>query len=158
MDKHYNIFLSHSYLDSDGVLALKSEIEEMGYSVYVDWIEDKQLSRERVTKETAAMLRQRMDCCDCLLFVVTENSPQSKWMPWELGYFDGAKHGKVAILPVVSTLQDRYIGQEYLGLYFYIDKCPAKGRTTMRLWVNESEDVYVDFDSWLKGKRPYKHS
>ena len=41
------------------------------------------------------MLRQRMDHCRFLLFATSKASPDSKWMPWELGYFDGLRreHG-----------------------------------------------------------------
>ena len=50
-------------------------------------------------------------------------------MPWELGYFDGFKSA-VAILPITQTEQHLYSGQEYLGLYPYIDA------TSIYLWVN----------------------
>ncbi len=66
LDKSNDIFLSHSYLDANKVLGLKSELEEMGYKVYVDWIDDKQLSREKMTKETAETFR--IDKCSCLFF------------------------------------------------------------------------------------------
>ncbi|MCV5191920.1 hypothetical protein OFC03_31740, partial [Escherichia coli] len=41
-NKIYDIFLSHSFLDARKILGLKNYIEGLGYSVYVDWIEDKQ--------------------------------------------------------------------------------------------------------------------
>lgn len=117
----YDIFLSHSYSDKELIYSVKSELEAYGYKVYIDWIDDNQLSREEVTKDTAEILKNRMDRAKSLVFVTTENSINSKWMPWELGYFDG-KNGKVAILPVLKTLNDEFKGQEYLGLYDYITK------------------------------------
>jgi len=33
----FDVFLSHSYLNADSVLALKAEIESIGFGVYVDW-------------------------------------------------------------------------------------------------------------------------
>ena len=37
--KIYDIFLSHSSSDAEIVAGLKLEIEDLGFSVYVDWIE-----------------------------------------------------------------------------------------------------------------------
>ena len=48
----FDIFLSHSYDDRKIIPALKRELESLGYSVYVDWIHDKLLSRQ----ETATLL------------------------------------------------------------------------------------------------------
>ena len=121
-DTNYDIFLSHSFKDAELILGIKKILEDdYGYSVYVDWIEDKHLERDQVTKYTAQVLKDRMNNAKSLIFVTTENSETSKWMPWELGYFDG-KNGKVAILPVLKTLNDEFKGQEYLGLYDYITK------------------------------------
>ena len=154
----FNIFLSHSYLDWESVLALKLDIEEMGFSIYVDWIVDASLDRTNVTKETANLLRDRMARCDSLFVATSPNSSNSKWMPWELGYFDGIKK-RVAILPVLDTTQasDYFEGQEYLGLYHYITKDPTRNTDEMTLWVHEDETTYVKFSSWLNGTEPQKH-
>ncbi len=118
IDKEYDIFLSHSFRDADLILGIKKILEdEYDYSVYVDWIEDKHLERDKVTKNTAQVLKNRMNSAKSLLFITTENSENSKWMPWELGYFDGKK-GRVAVLPIMKeNNQTEYKGQEYLGLY-----------------------------------------
>ena len=60
----FDIFLSHSDLNADGVLALKAEIESMGFRVYVDWVVDSHTDREGVTKETADLIRERMGQCE----------------------------------------------------------------------------------------------
>jgi len=121
----FDIFLSHSYRDKEIIPYLKKELEDMGYSVYVDWITDKLLSREQVTKETAKVLQKRMKQSKFLFFATSENSPNSKWMPWELGYFDGIKNKRVAILPISKEENDfseNFKGQEYLGLYCWVVK------------------------------------
>jgi len=119
--KTYDIFLSHSYQDAEVILGLKNTLEEKGYEVYVDWIEDRQMSRENVNAQTANQLRNRMRNCRSLFFATSDNSSDSKWMPWELGYYDGYR-GKVAILPInnSSYQKDTFEGQEYLGLYNYV--------------------------------------
>jgi hypothetical protein len=118
----YDIFLSHSFSDAKDVLAVKFLIEDQGRSVYVDWIEDKQLNRDRVTAATADLLRLRMKSCKSLVFATSESSSSSKWMPWELGYFDGMRPGKVSIFPLLREYDTTWAGQEYLGLYPVIEK------------------------------------
>ena len=156
--KTFDIFLSHSYSDKDSIKAIKQTIEVMGFTVYVDWIHDSHLDRSKVTKESADLLRKRMKQCRALFFVTSSASPESKWMPWELGYFD-AFGQRVAILPLVvtATSSNDYKGQEYLGLYPYVTKARAQGETKETLWIRESEKKYVWFSSWLKGEGPSEH-
>ncbi len=150
----YDTFLSHSYRDATVILGLKQFLENLGHSVYVDWVEDKQLDRSKVTKSTADLLRVRMRNCKSLLFTVSDNSPKSIWMPWELGYFDGIK-GKVAILPIteVASPSENYSGQEYLGLYPYITK-QKNSDGKMTLWINDDPNTYVAFSGWIAGAAP----
>ena len=113
----YDVFLSHSIRDAKIVLGVKNWLEENGLKVYVDWINDRQLDRSHVTSKTAETLRIRMRQSKALLYMATDNSSQSKWMPWELGFFDGYSFGKVAILPILNSENQNFLGQEYLGLY-----------------------------------------
>lgn len=118
----FDVFLSHSIADAEIVLGIKQLLEESGLKVYVDWVEDAQLDRRAVTKESAAVLRQRMRQSKSLIYLSSENSSSSKWMPWELGYFDGFKPDGVAIMPVLDSPTDAFKGQEYLGLYPIVQK------------------------------------
>lgn len=118
----FDVFLSHSIADAEIVLGIKQLLEESGLKVYVDWVEDAQLDRRAVAKETAAVLRQRMRQSKSLIYLSSENSSSSKWMPWELGYFDGFKPDGVAIMPVLDNPTDAFKGQEYLGLYPIVQK------------------------------------
>lgn len=120
--RQFDVFLSHSIRDAELVLGVANILEKMGQRVYIDWVIDKQLSRDSVTKETAETLRNRMKQSSKLLYLATDNASSSKWMPWELGYFDGLKSGKVAILPLVDSADSSFQGQEYLGLYPALDK------------------------------------
>ncbi len=146
--KTYDIFLSHSIRDADLILGMKGALEDLGYSVYVDWIDDPQLDRSKVTLSTADKLRQRMNSSASLFFVTTANTDASKWMPWECGYFDGIKE-KVAIAPIQSQSTDNsYSGQEYLGLYPYVvQQQNTQGKET--LWVRQSNSRYIDYNTWV---------
>lgn len=149
--KTYDIFLSHSSKDSELILGMKGTLEDHGYSVYVDWVDDPQLNRNDVTKKTAAVLRERMKCCKSLFFVTTNNSESSKWMPWECGYFDGFRE-KVAIVPIkTSSFSNEFNGQEYLGLYPYclrannVFGAPA-------LWIHRDQYNYTSYQHWVNTK------
>jgi hypothetical protein len=118
MDTEFDVFLSHSFKDAEVIRGVKIAIESAAASVYVDWIADAQLDRSQVSAGTAEILRDRMKHCRFLLYVTSAFSSDSKWMPWELGYFDGLKGSdKVGIFPLVQSEDDYFVGQEYLGLY-----------------------------------------
>lgn len=154
INKTYDIFLSHSYIDKEKIASVKYYLELLGLSVYIDWIDDKQLVRNRVTKETANRIKTRMKKCKSLVYVFSDNSNLSKWMPWELGCFDGIK-GRIAVLPIAKFSDNNtYNGTEYLGLYPYISKDLIVSTNNETLWINESLTKYVDIGSWLKGKNP----
>lgn len=152
----FDIFLSHSKLDEVEIRGLKLMLEDYGFSVYIDWIDDPQLDRTKVNKESASVLRDRMRSARSLLFVTSANSVQSKWTPWELGFKDGSS-GRAAILPVVSdeTDEDAYVGVEYLGLYPYLSEHKSKSGSNL-LWINWTHTNYTDLGSWLDGKEPYQ--
>lgn len=149
----FDIFLSHSFNDQQLVEGIMMSLQDLGFSVYVDWVHDKELSRDKVTPETAQVLRSRMAISKCLFFATTASSGDSKWMPWELGYMDGL-NGKAAILPVAQKVTEAYVGQEYLSMYPYVQQHPAKGETKQRLWIHRSPSNYIVFEEWLKGKVP----
>lgn len=148
----FDIFLSHSYDDARVIVAFKETIENMGYSVYVDWIIDPNLSRYNVTKLNAMLIRIRMERCKCLFYATSDSATKSVWMPWELGYMD-AQTKKVAIVPIVEEEADsnEYRGREYLGLYSYVSKSKDE------LYIHKSKEDFAKFDIWLNNKGKYFH-
>jgi len=151
----FDVFLSHSVKDSDVILGVLAALKKHNLRVYVDWIVDAQMDRSRVTPATAERLRERMRQSASLVYAHSSQSGASKWMPWELGYFDGFRSA-VAILPIAQATEDGFDGQEYLGLYPYIDA------TTTSLWVNRGtapprlfrgEAGFKRFGEWLIEQR-----
>ncbi|WP_311208475.1 MULTISPECIES: hypothetical protein [unclassified Aeromicrobium] len=120
--REYDVFLSHSFADRRVLHGVIRIIESQGVSVYVDWRDDPLLERQHVTATTAERLRQRMHRCRALIFATSETSSKSVWMPWELGYFDGRKAGRVAVMPLTKRPNDIWDGQEYLGLYPVVER------------------------------------
>lgn len=153
--KSYDIFLSHSSKDAVLILSLKQKLESFGFSVYVDWVDDPQLDRSKVNRSTAETLRLRMKACRGLLYASSHNATNSKWMPWEVGFFDGHKPERVAILPIVETSEkDKpFRGQEYLELYPYIDKDGTYSNPMdIQLWVNYADGrTPTKLRTWRQG-------
>lgn len=146
----FDISLSHSREDALFIKGLRDELTDLGFRVYVDWIEHPQLDHSNVTTETAGLLRSPMRRAKCLLFATSEAGKKSVLMPWELGCMDGYRTSRVAIAPMVEDHQasGEFKGQEYLGLYPYLDK------TGDTLWIHKSSSQYVRFANWSAGKDP----
>ena len=147
IEKEYDIFLSHSFQDAETIYLLYAYLKSLGWSVYVDWIEDSQLDRQNVTKATAELLRIQMKRSKTLIYASSNASKDSKWMPWELGFFDGYKPNKIAILPIThdSDKYKNYVGVEYLSLYPYIDI----GTTTLWLKDPESHNYIKELNTFI---------
>jgi hypothetical protein len=105
--------------------------------MYVDWIDDAQLSRTNVSSYTAPVIRNRMKYYRSLIYTFSANSVLSKWARWELGYFDGF-NGKVAVLPIVDGPQtgEDYRGAEFIGIYPYITKAMTS------IFVQENSQIW----------------
>ena len=151
----FDIFLSHSTSDAEIILGVKGVLEDYGKTVYVDWLDDPQLDRRHVTATTAEVIRARMRQCKSLVYVHSANSGASKWMPWELGYFDGFS-GAVAILPITQTREDSFRGQEYLGIYPYIDEASSKTSTIQEIWINKSSTASTRWNSWISNPGAFR--
>lgn len=127
----FDIFLSHSSDDAVAIAGIKTILERDGSTVYVDWIDDPQLNRALVSASTAHTLRSRMRSSASLVYVSSRTSPASRWMPWELGYFDGMRPGKIAILPIVEASDSEFTGIEFVGLYPTVER-DVLGRPSVR--------------------------
>ena len=148
----FDVFLSHSSAEPEEILlGIKSFLEDDGLSVYVDKYSDPQLSLDRVSRETASILRSRMGDSKILLYVHSVHSSKSRWMPWELGYFDGLK-GKVGVIPVTKDQEETFKGEEYLNLYPYVEIAEGSLSRLECLWILESAKRYARLDLWADGK------
>ena len=88
--------------------------------------------------------------------MATSNVSDSKWCQWELGYFDGNKNSRCCILPIMDRKVFR--GQEYLGLYPYIEYDKVQGKESYDFWVcDQGMRDYVVLRAWLNGINPYQH-
>ncbi len=147
----FDVFLSHASAEPEEIiLGVKLLLEDRDLKVYVDKYSDPQLSPGRVTPETAEILRDRMRSSGSLLYIHSQHSKTSRWMPWELGFFDGFK-GDVGVIPVTRNQEEDFKGEEYLNLYPYVDITDSDKIATTSLWINKSAGTYARLDRWAKG-------
>lgn len=150
-DQTFDVFLSHSSAEPEEILlGVKALLEDRGLSVYVDKYSDPQLSPDHVTPETAEVLRRRMRNSNTLLYIYSQHSKKSRWMPWELGFFDGLK-GAVGVLPVTRNQEEAFKGEEYLNLYPHVDVATGVNTNERHLWINKAVNTYARLDQWAKG-------
>lgn len=86
-DKSYNIFLSHRSTDKNRIIDIKNALNKMGFSVYVDWMIDRDgLEPSKYNEHTWSVLQHRIIHCDKVLYIHTSNCADSRWIPRELEY------------------------------------------------------------------------
>lgn len=120
----YDVFLSHSTMDRAVVDQVRDQLKALRYRVCVDYEALPKVRPENVTRQTADALLAAMRECSSLIYVLSANSANSHWMPWELGFFDGAR-GRVFIWPVDGEAESYAKDCRYVNLYPTI---PAEGR------------------------------
>jgi hypothetical protein len=90
---YVDAFISHQQRDKAKAIALKDKIKGLGFSCFID-ADDPELSqkKERTVAEQRALaerIRGKLRNCRCIIYAYTAQSLESRWMPWELGFFDG---------------------------------------------------------------------
>lgn len=116
-ERQYPVFVAHSFHDRHAAWAIKQFIREFGeMEAYVDWIDDPLLDRTQVSPETAEVLRRRIGEASIVLLASSPLTRESRWVPWEIGYADGAGK-KVGILPILDFRDQQWSGTEFFGLY-----------------------------------------
>lgn len=169
-DKHFDIFLSHSYKDREAVAEVAKELKGLGYTVYIDWEQEPLADRSKVTREFVERLRNTMGDCHAVFFVLSKQSAASGWTPWELGFMDG-RVGRVFVLPLSDDAAEAGKNLEYLRLYPMIDrhhladscaneKIPKHGRVPWDLrpagWLSPfdmMEEMWKAWFVWSAGLR-----
>lgn len=134
---HYDIFLSHSYSDSEAVALASSALKKRGFSVFVDWEDNPDADRAPGSPQVARKVKDALRRSTCLLSLASGNAEQSRWMPWECGYAD-AFSGKVAIFPLVRRSQDEFKDIGFMKLYPKAESRNSEiyvGQQTLSAWL-----------------------
>jgi len=144
-------FLSHSSKDQELVVGAVRLLSDHGAIVYID---KKDTSLPPYTnKDTAEGLKKRIHQSKKFVLLASENSKDSRWVPWELGIADEAKGlARVAVLPAVENQADRaWSNWEYLGLYDRIVWGDLQG-FTKKVWMvlDEKKNTATELSKWLQ--------
>jgi hypothetical protein len=143
-------FLSHSSKDQDLVVGASRILNNHGAIVYTD---EKDPSLPPYTnKDTASLLKKRIQQAGKFVLLASDNSKESKWVPWELGNADGYKAiSKIALFPAVDEGKSNAWTQwEYMGLYSKIIWSDLQGQPKP-LWIvlDETANTGVPLNRWL---------
>jgi len=136
----FDVFLSHAAADAEDADRVRDALIAARFRVYCDRHNDPQLDRRKVTAATADVLRERMRVSNALVYVVTANAHVSKWMPWEVGFFDGVR-GKVLVYPVGSKARESVKGQEYLSLFTILEPGSLERRLRTEIEATRAEQA-----------------
>lgn len=113
----YDVFLSQAIKDKEVVLGVYAMLtEDLGLSVFCDWMESSVSDHASTKPEDADYLRKKLRASTGLVFIDSENAEHSTWMSWEIGWFDAA-NGRICVLPVATDTDGKHRGREFLGLY-----------------------------------------
>jgi len=90
---YVDVFISHGQKDKPRAGALKKKIEAMGFSCFID-ADDPVLAAKKAAgrdeeKALAEHIRQKLRDCRCIIYAHSTQTLSSRWMQWELGFFDG---------------------------------------------------------------------
>jgi hypothetical protein len=108
------IFLSHSHKDKDLIQPAIAFLRSHGVKVYVDWMDAGM--PDVVSGDTAKKIKEKIKEHKKFLVLVTENSKDSRWVPWELGFADPTKGiDHIASFPVAEHYD--FSQNEYLHIY-----------------------------------------
>jgi hypothetical protein len=146
-------FLSYSSKDITLLAGVITLLQNHGASVYVD-LDDERLDGNP-SQETAAILRSAVKSTNKFVLLVTQNTKDSIWIPWELGIADGAINPEsVALFPAVNDLDiTSWTTRDYLGLYKRILWGKLHGYANP-VWMvyDHRDDTGIELSRWLKIK------
>jgi hypothetical protein len=144
-------FLSHSSKDEELVEGAVLILSNHGATVYVDRVDP--ALPPYTSKETAATLKRRIGECRKFVMLASENSKESRWVPWELGIADGERGiPNIALFPAVEDGgSTKWTSWEYLGLYRRIVWGNLKGHKDP-LWMvlDEENNTASTLSDWLR--------
>jgi hypothetical protein len=144
-------FLSHSSKDEKELPGVVRILSNHGANVYIDKKDDE--LPPHTSRETAKILRTRINSCKKFVLFATVISKDSKWMPWELGISDGYKTPvNVAIFPGTESKHDgNWSEREYLGIYDRVVWGKLEG-VEKEIWMvwNQEKNTATELSRWLQ--------
>lgn len=131
-------FLCHSHKDKSLVEGMIVLLRESGVELYVDWLDN--TLPEKPDKRTAEKIQNKISNSDIFLFLATDNSMNSRWCPWEIGYADASS---INIFVIPTSLNNNTYGNEYLELYQRIDMGNVGGKLVLSTFLPGEKSGYI---------------
>lgn len=100
----YDVFLSHAFSDAELVLGAKKILENEGFRVYVDWIEDPMSVKEPWDSAWKTNCRTRIKGCHGVIVLVTKNTIQAEGARWEIKC---AIEERIPVMPMYASNNDK---------------------------------------------------
>ena len=147
------VFISHKHSDLSDLKGLLSYLADH-YQVipYIDSMDQKMPNMTNA--ETAMRIKSVIESCDKFILLATNRALQSKWCNWEVGIADKSKYSSnnMAILPMYERGSNRFEGNEYLGIYPYIDETIDKsGKSVLVVkYPNIIGKKQITLKEWLR--------
>jgi len=161
--RYVDVFISHKMEDAEKARRLKRRIESFGLTCWID-ADDGEMGQLPVDyKVLTDRIREHLRTCRCLIFAFSAKSRESRWMPWELGFFDGRWGQRLIGLYDLDegatgdpTRQERSTGnQGNIGVFeflrIYTELTPATLESFLRYVRSPralSDRADVDVDRW----------
>lgn len=137
-----SIFLSYSSKDRELIKPAIAFLCSHGVRVYIDFMDEGM--PDAVSGETAKRIKEKIREQKKFMVMVTENSKDSRWVPWELGFADpvkGIEH--VAILPISES--GTFVQNEYMRIYPKIEFVNG----TWYVWQDDPS-YFLKLTDWLR--------
>jgi len=144
-EANVTIFLSHSHKDRVLIEPAISFLRSHGVKIYVDWLDTGM--PDVISGDTAKKIKERINQHKKFLVMVTENSKNSRWVPWELGYADPTKGmDHIASFPVTEKANDYdFNNNEYMKIYpkiYYVGEA-------WYIWQDDPQKI-TKLTDWLR--------
>lgn len=155
-----SVFLSHKHSDKLELKRVKKLLEELGISVYIDWLDDSM--PEKTRGETGVIIKQKIKDYDKFILVATEDAIKSQWCNWELGLGDAVKYDKdkIALFPLRNDGYSAWSGTEYMEIYPTIEYEDGTGKYVGGAYIPQGYYVMypslagirnlIKLEDWLK--------
>jgi hypothetical protein len=139
-----SIFLSHSHQDKAKIEQAKIFFENLGISIYVDWMDT--TMPESTNGSTAIRIKSKIRENEKFILLATNRAVNSKWCNWEVGIGDIYKlaNDNIAVLGLADN-NGHWTGNEYLQIYPSIEYLDGNSRNNAGGFI--SQGYYVLYPS-----------
>ena len=129
--------------DEEKIIDFFKKFNQKGQVLYIDWINDKyDLRREWCNASTVDILKKRIEQSDAFVLYFSDETLNSQWCPWELGYADAL--GKKICIYFSENINRKGIPKIYSSYpQFQISK-------NIYVKIKENEDIL--FEKWKNSR------